>query len=69
MVEHSPTELGPDATGIDEAVALLAAGEIIAAPTDTVYGIAARLDRPDALQRLFLAKGAPRGQGYTHPAW
>lgn len=51
--------LAPDAAGIDEAVSLLQAGEIIAAPTDTVYGIAARLDRPEALQRLFLAKGRP----------
>lgn len=59
MVEHSPTVLGPDAAGIDEAVSLLKAGEIVAAPTDTVYGIAARLDRPEALQRLFLAKGRP----------
>jgi L-threonylcarbamoyladenylate synthase len=55
----SPQVLAADAAGIGEAVALLAAGEIIAAPTDTVYGIAARLDRPDALQRLYLAKGRP----------
>lgn len=59
MADHSPRVLAPDAAGVDEAVALLAAGEIIAAPTDTVYGIAARLDRPDALHRLFLAKGRP----------
>lgn len=59
MVEHSPTVLRPDAAGISEAVSLLTAGAIVAAPTDTVYGIAARLDRPEALQRLFLAKGRP----------
>lgn len=55
----SPSVLTPDDAGIGEAVSLLAAGNIIAAPTDTVYGIAARLDRPDALRRLFLAKGRP----------
>ncbi len=30
---------------------------LIAIPTDTVYGLAARLDRPQALERLFIAKG------------
>jgi L-threonylcarbamoyladenylate synthase len=54
-----PVLLSPDDAGVDEAVALLAAGNIVAAPTDTVYGIAAWLDRPDALSRLFLAKGRP----------
>jgi L-threonylcarbamoyladenylate synthase len=51
--------LSPDDTGIDEGAAMLASGNIVAAPTDTVYGIAARLDRADALSRLFLAKGRP----------
>jgi L-threonylcarbamoyladenylate synthase len=54
--------LTPTEAGIDEAVAILAAGHIIAAPTDTVYGIAARLDRPDALRRLFIAKGRPEAK-------
>lgn len=62
MGSDSPPVLSPDAAGIDEAVALLAAGKIIAAPTDTVYGIAARLDRPDALHNLFLAKGRPEAK-------
>ena len=58
----SPSVLTADTAGVDEAVALLAAGEIIAAPTDTVYGIAARLDRPEALRRLFVAKGRPEAK-------
>ncbi len=62
MRSGSPAVLSADAAGIDEAIALLAAGNIIAAPTDTVYGIAARLDRPDALHRLFLAKGRAEGK-------
>lgn len=59
MTSVSPLVLGHDDAGIGEAVALLAAGHIVAAPTDTVYGIAARLDRPEALRRLFQAKGRP----------
>jgi L-threonylcarbamoyladenylate synthase len=42
-----------------EAIALLRAGRIVAVPTDTVYGIAADLALPDAIQRLFAAKGRP----------
>lgn len=42
-----------------EAIALLRAGGIVALPTDTVYGIAADLALPDAIERLFAAKGRP----------
>jgi L-threonylcarbamoyladenylate synthase len=42
-----------------EAVELLRAGEIVAVPTDTVYGIAADLALPDAIERLFAAKRRP----------
>lgn len=42
-----------------EAVALLRAGRIVAIPTDTVYGIAADLALPDAIERLFAAKRRP----------
>ena len=42
-----------------EAVARLRAGEIVALPTDTVYGIAADLALPDAIERLFAAKRRP----------
>ena len=37
----------------------LAAGHVAAVPTDTVFGIAARLDRPDAIAELFSAKQRP----------
>lgn len=37
----------------------LAAGHLVVLPTDTVYGIAARIDRPEALRALFAAKGRP----------
>ena len=34
-------------------------GALVVIPTDTVYGLAARLDRPQALERLYIAKGRP----------
>jgi tRNA threonylcarbamoyl adenosine modification protein (Sua5/YciO/YrdC/YwlC family) len=46
---------------LDEAVALLDAGAILAIPTDTVYGFAARIDRPPAVRRLFRVKDRPEG--------
>lgn len=42
-----------------EAVGLLRAGGIVAVPTDTVYGIAADMALPDAIERLFAAKQRP----------
>lgn len=62
MGAEGPVVLGTNDAGIHEAVDLLASGNIVAAPTDTVYGIAARLDRPQALRRLFLAKGRPEAK-------
>ena len=59
MGSSRPIVLSPDQAGIDAAAELLAAGNVVAAPTDTVYGIAARLDRPAALHKLYLAKGRP----------
>lgn len=37
----------------------LAAGEVIAIPTDTVYGLAARIDRPESIERLYHIKARP----------
>lgn len=42
---------------VARAVEALRAGGVIAIPTDTVYGLAASLDRPDALARIFAIKG------------
>ena len=41
------------------AAGALAAGQLVVIPTDTVYGIAARPDRPAALAALFAAKARP----------
>ncbi|MHB1777328.1 MAG: L-threonylcarbamoyladenylate synthase [Acidimicrobiales bacterium] len=46
---------------LDEVAAALEAGAVVAIPTDTVYGLAARLDRPAALAAVFAAKGRPPG--------
>ncbi len=42
-----------------EAVAALEAGEVVAIPTDTVYGLAVHLGLPAASKRLFSVKGRP----------
>jgi L-threonylcarbamoyladenylate synthase len=53
----------PDAAKIEEAVALLGAGELVAFPTETVYGLGADASNPAAVARIFAAKGRPR----SHP--
>lgn len=44
---------------IDQALALLRAGELVAIPTETVYGLAADAANPQAVARIFAAKGRP----------
>jgi L-threonylcarbamoyladenylate synthase len=56
----TPSRILPDgARARAAAVDLLRAGSIVALPTDTVYGIAADLALPDAIERLFAAKRRP----------
>ncbi|MEX2137308.1 MAG: L-threonylcarbamoyladenylate synthase [Chloroflexota bacterium] len=45
-----------DQAGIARAAELLRAGELVAFPTDTVYGIGCRIGDPAALARIFTAK-------------
>lgn len=45
---------------VDEAARVLAGGGLVVIPTDTVYGVAARIDRPEAVRRIFELKGRPR---------
>lgn len=44
---------------IDEAVHLLQAGQLVAFPTETVYGLGADASNPEAVARIFAAKGRP----------
>jgi L-threonylcarbamoyladenylate synthase len=43
-----------------EALALIEAGELVAVPTETVYGLAADAGNGEAVARIFEAKGRPR---------
>jgi len=54
-----PDRLAPDAAGIARAAALLLEGELVAFPTDTVYGLGCRSGDAAALARLFAAKRRP----------
>lgn len=44
---------------IDRAVAVLRDGGLVAFPTETVYGLGADAANPDAVRRIFAAKGRP----------
>ncbi|MFL6862327.1 MAG: L-threonylcarbamoyladenylate synthase [Allosphingosinicella sp.] len=60
MAPQNPTRTmphGPD--GIAEAARLIRAGQPVAVPTETVYGLAADASDPAAVARIFEAKGRP----------
>jgi len=48
-----------DATAIREAARILRAGGLVALPTETVYGLAARADSDAAVAGIYRAKGRP----------
>ena len=50
---------GLDPAAVAEAADALAAGELVAFPTETVYGLGARADDDRAVARIFEAKGRP----------
>lgn len=56
---HGQLLAADDPRTLDRAAAALQAGELIVLPTDTVYGVAASVDRPDAVERLYVVKGRP----------
>lgn len=51
--------LAADDASIAAAAELLHAGQIVAVPTETVYGLAADANNPDAVARIYAAKGRP----------
>ncbi|HEX8011686.1 MAG TPA: L-threonylcarbamoyladenylate synthase [Casimicrobiaceae bacterium] len=51
--------VSPTAEHIDRAARLLRAGELVAFPTETVYGLGADARNPAAVRRIFAAKGRP----------
>lgn len=46
-----------DGRALEEAIGVLQRGGVIAFPTDTVYGIGASLEHPQALRRIYDLKG------------
>ncbi|GGN40682.1 threonylcarbamoyl-AMP synthase [Novosphingobium indicum] len=54
-----PAILTPDREGIAEAARILREGGLVAVPTETVYGLAARADRDESVAAIYKAKGRP----------
>ena len=50
---------GNDTAALQRAAAELAAGELVAFPSETVYGLGARADDDAAVAKIFAAKGRP----------
>ncbi|HEY4068231.1 MAG TPA: L-threonylcarbamoyladenylate synthase [Burkholderiaceae bacterium] len=50
---------GTDAGALQDAAGSIAAGELVAFPTETVYGLGARADDDAAVAKIFAAKGRP----------
>ena len=57
--KHLSAIVAADAAGIVLAAARLRAGGIVAVPTETVYGLAARADSAAAVAAVYRAKGRP----------
>ena len=58
--KYEPPQVQPaDAQGIAAAVELLRCGGLVAVPTETVYGLAARADSAAAVAAIYRAKGRP----------
>ncbi len=51
----------PDLASLEEASRVLAAGGVLAYPTETLYGLGVDAFREDALEKLFALKGRPDG--------
>ena len=54
-----PLTLSADTAGIARAAAVLRDGGLVAVPTETVYGLAARADSDAAVAAIYRAKGRP----------
>ena len=56
---NAPTVCRADAAGIAAAAEALRGGGVVAVPTETVYGLAARADSAEAVAAIYRAKGRP----------
>jgi L-threonylcarbamoyladenylate synthase len=59
VYEIDPSRPELSARALEDAAEALAEGQLVVIPTETVYGIAARPDRPEATRMIFQAKGRP----------
>jgi L-threonylcarbamoyladenylate synthase len=59
MLPRFDTEIGSGQEALKKAADLLAAGELVGIPTETVYGLAADALNPSACARIFEAKQRP----------
>lgn len=59
MDDLRPEMLTPDETGLTRAAQILRGGGLVAVPTETVYGLAARADSDAAVAAIYRAKGRP----------
>jgi L-threonylcarbamoyladenylate synthase len=50
---------GSDPSALQQAAQVLARGELVGWPTETVYGLGADADNPQAVARVYAAKGRP----------
>jgi len=57
--KYATERLSADPAGIARAAELLRGGGLVALPTETVYGLAARADSDEAVARIYRAKGRP----------
>ena len=60
LLTHPTSKLNDDPEGIARAAELLRQGELVALPTETVYGIAADARNGEAVSKIFVAKGRPQ---------
>jgi L-threonylcarbamoyladenylate synthase len=59
LLDATSEDTGSYRASITRAAELLKSGELVAFPTDTVYGVAAIPDQPGAVARLYVAKARP----------
>ena len=57
--KYATERISADAAGIARAAKILRDGGLVAVPTETVYGLAARADSDEAVARIYAAKGRP----------
>lgn len=60
MNTTSPLILQPDAAGLAKAAALLSSGDLVALPTETVYGLGADARNGRAVAAIYAAKNRPQ---------